>query len=316
MAVVSFFVEFSAILWSIAEGADDMNRAGTSAESVERLSEKQQAALLTLLTDEDPVIYASVREKILSLGPEAIDWLRPHTLSRDPALRRRAQEIVLRLEQKTADDSFLAFCLRHGEDFDIEQGAWLLAQTQYPGINVAGYQALLDSYANDLRERLGQESEPTEMLGQISHYLYTDLGFAGNEQNYYDPDNSYLNRVLDRRTGNPISLCLVYLVLARRLKLPIAGIGLPGHFICRYQSPAGDIYIDAFNEGKLLTKADCVQYLLQASYSVRDDYLAPATPRRLLLRICGNLHQIYSHLEQAEAATRFQRYLVALGKGV
>ena len=89
---------------------------------------------------------------------------------------------------------------------------------------------------------------------------------------------------------------------------------MPGHFICRYQSTAAEIYIDAFNRGKLLAKADCVQYLLQGNYSVRDEYLAPISPRRMLLRICGNLHQIQLHLEDAPEATRFQRYMVALAK--
>jgi regulator of sirC expression with transglutaminase-like and TPR domain len=94
----------------------------------------------------------------------------------------------------------------------------------------------------------------------------------------------------------------------------MTGIGLPGHFVCRYQSAAVEIYLDVFNRGKLLTKADCVNYLVQANFSVRDDYLAPITSRRLLLRICANLHQIYLQLELAEEATRLQRYLVALAR--
>ncbi|HEV2391389.1 MAG TPA: transglutaminase-like domain-containing protein [Verrucomicrobiae bacterium] len=291
-----------------------MKQADAIAAGTEALSESQKGALLTLLADDDPLIFKNIRQKILSFGPPVAEWLRPHTLSRDPALRRRAQEIVLRFDRQGADNRFLAFCLKHGEELDIEQGGWLLAQTQYPDINVEGYQALLDSYVRDLRQRLDGNTEPTEVLGCLNQYLFNELSFAGDEENYYDPDNSYLNRVLDRRAGNPINLCLVYLLLARRLQLPIVGIGLPGHFICRYQSTAGEIYIDPFDGGKLMTKADCVQYLLQGNYSVRDDYLAPVTSRRMLLRICGNLHQIYLHLAQAETATRFQRYLVALAR--
>ena len=98
------------------------------------------------------------------------------------------------------------------------------------------------------------------------------------------------------------------------MRLPVAGIGLPGHFICRYQSSSAEIYVDPFNHGRLLTKADCVQYLQQGNFGVRDNYLAPVSPRRMLLRICGNLHQIYLHLEMAEEATRLQRYLVALAR--
>lgn len=290
-----------------------MSRVGTIT-SPEELSESQKAALLTLLADEDPAVYRKIRQKIISFGPTAADWLRPHSLSRDPALRRRAQEIVLSFDRQAADDTFLGFCLKHGEAFDLEEGAWKLAQTQYPDINVSGYQALLDSFAADIRESLVEVSEPEAVLKGLNHYLFDELGFTGNEEQYHDPDNSYLNRVLDRRTGNPINLCLVYLLLARRLTLPITGIGLPGHFVCRYQSSSAEIYVDAFNRGKLMTKGDCVQYLLQGNYSIREDYLAPVSPRRILLRICGNLHQIYLQLEQSETATRLQRYLVALAR--
>ena len=209
---------------------------------------------------------------------------------------------------------FLAFCLKHGEEFDLEQGAWLFAQTQYPDISIEGYRAVLDSHADQLRERVDFGGEARQILDRINDYLFRELGFSGNDANYYDPENSYLNRVLDRRTGNPINLSLVYLLLARRLQLPVAGIGLPGHFICRYQNTATEVYIDVFNRGKLLTKADCVQYLLQGNYSVRDDYLGPVTPRRMLLRICGNLHQIYLHHGLEDQVTRLQRYLVALAK--
>jgi regulator of sirC expression with transglutaminase-like and TPR domain len=290
-----------------------MNLANAT-PTAKALSQSERFALVSLLADEDPVVYRTVREKILSFGPPAVEWLRPHTRSDDPALRRRARQIVLHFERQAADDHFLGFCLRHGEEFDLEQGAWLFAQTYYPQINVEAYQAVLDEYAAELRNRLASTTEPKRVLNLINHHLFEELSFTGNEENYYDPENSYLNRVLDRRTGNPINLCLVYILLARRLRLPLTGIGLPGHFICRYQSSAGEVYLDPFNHGKFLTKADCVQYLVNANFSLRDDYLAPVTPRRLLLRICSNLHQIYQRLEQAVEAMRLQRYLVALAR--
>jgi regulator of sirC expression with transglutaminase-like and TPR domain len=106
----------------------------------------------------------------------------------------------------------------------------------------------------------------------------------------------------------------VYLCVSRRLQLPVVGIGMPGHFICRYQSPTDEIYIDAFHRGRLLTKADCVNYLVQSSYGFQEGLLSPATPRRVLLRMCANLHQIYLHLKLAEETCRVQRYVVALAK--
>ncbi len=269
---------------------------------------------MKLLADEDRAVYQAVRKKILSFGPSASEWLRPHVLSSDPVLRRHVHEIIRHFDRQAADDSFLAFCLCHGDEFNVEEAAWLLARTQYPDINVEAYQALLDNYANDLRVRIESDASAEANLTSINTYLFKELGFTGNEENYYDPDNSYLNRVLDRRTGNPINLCLVYMLLARRLRLPIIGIGLPGHFICRFQSASDEVYIDVFNHGRLLTKADCVHHI-QANAGVGvmfEECLAPVTARRMLTRICANLHQIYIRFDFKEEAVRFQRYLVTL----
>lgn len=276
--------------------------------------ERRHVALLNLLADENGEVYQAVRGQILAEGSTASEWLKPHTLSNDPLLRRRVQEILRHVERQAADNRFLSFCLNHGEEFDLELAAWLLAQTYFPEINVEAYQALLDGYANALRERTDRHGRANAVLGKISDYLFSELGFKGNEQNYYEPDNSYLNRVLDRRTGNPITLCLFYMLLARRLQLPIVGIGLPGHFICRHQSASGEIYVDVFNRGRLLTKADCVHYLVRGNYDLREEYLAPVSPRRIFLRICSNLHQIYLELGLKDDATRVQRYLVALAR--
>ncbi|MGN6642407.1 MAG: transglutaminase family protein, partial [Verrucomicrobiota bacterium] len=103
-------------------------------------------------------------------------------------------------------------------------------------------------------------------------------------------------------------------LVARRLGMPVIGIGMPGHFICRFQTSSDEIYIDPFNAGQLLSKADCIQYLHRGNYNLSDDFLAPATARRIFLRICSNLHQIYTEAEKADEVTRFQRYLIALAR--
>jgi len=278
------------------------------------LSENQKSALIRLLGDESPAVHQAVREKILSYGPSVISWLRPLTLSSEPALRRRSQEIIRHLSQAKADNRFLAFCLTEGDDLNLEQGVWLLAQTQYPEINIEAYQAVFDSYAAELLETVDLRGDADQILVAFNSYIFDTLRFKGNEDNYYDPENNYLNRVVDRRTGNPINLCLLYLMLARRLQLPITGIGLPGHFICRYQTASEEYYVDVFNNGKIWTRADCVQYLLYRNITVQDELLSPVNPRRILMRVCGNLHQIYQHLEMKEQVTRLHRYLIALAK--
>jgi regulator of sirC expression with transglutaminase-like and TPR domain len=284
------------------------------ATSLGKLDDKQRRALISLLADDDQNVYRTVRQKIISHGPASVPWLREHTLSNDPVLRRRAREIVSHFDRQAADTQLLAFCLNQGEDFDLEQSVLLLSRTQYPDINPEAYSALLDGFAGELRDRLDLNGDPGQILRTTNEYLFRELKFTGDEHNFYDPDNSYFNRVMDRRTGNPISLSLVYLFLARRLRLPMAGIGLPGHFLCRYQSSRAEIYVDAFRGGRLLTKGDCVKHVVQLRQRFDESCLAPVSSRRILLRICANLHQIYTQRKSADQVERLQRYLVALAK--
>jgi regulator of sirC expression with transglutaminase-like and TPR domain len=240
--------------------------------------------------------------------------MREHTLSNDPVLRRRANEIVQHFARQDADTQFLAFCLNQGEDSDLEQGVLLLARTQYPSINPEAYLALLDDFAAQLRERLDFSAPADQILRIINDYLFRELRFAGDEQNFYDPQNLYFNILLDRRVGNPITLSLLYLLLARRLRLPVVGVGLPGHFLCRYQSSRAEIYVDPFHGGRLLTKADCVKQVMQLRQRFDESCLAPVSARRILLRLCAQLHQIYTQQKSPVQVERLQRYLVALAK--
>ncbi len=283
-------------------------------ESSAELAENQKRALISLLADENVTVYQAVKDKLLSLGPIAADWVKRYSLSDDPLLRRRAREIIEYFGRQRADRDFLSFCLSQGEHFDLEQASLLLAQTQYPETNPEGYSAVLDNFAGDVRERVDLSGAPEAILKAINDYLFTEQGFEGNEQGYYDPQNTYLNRVIDRRKGNPISLCLVYLLIARRLQLPLVGIGLPGHFLCRLQTPRDELYVDAFNHGKLLSKSDCIRYVLQIRHRLDEGYLSPLTPRRMLLRTCANLHQIYTQTRQPAEMQRLQHYVVALAQ--
>jgi regulator of sirC expression with transglutaminase-like and TPR domain len=163
-----------------------------------------------------------------------------------------------------------------------------------------------------LHTRVDLTAEPRELLAQINAWVFGELGFRGDRENYFAPRNNYLNEILDRRLGNPIGLSLVYLLLTQRLQLPIVGIGFPGHFLCRYQTATESVYIDVFDHGRLLSKADCIQHLLHSAFGLHDQFLSPASPRRMVLRLCGNLHQSYLHLQQQENALRVHGYLLAL----
>ena len=278
------------------------------------LPENQRAALISLLADDDPAVYQLIRTKLLSFGPAACEWLRPQTLSSDPRMRRRALEILNHQARHASDERFLEFCRRHGEDLDLEEAVTLLSATRFPEINREAYAALFDSWAESLRDRLEAVATVNEKLSIINRFLFEELGFSGNDHYGYEPDSCYMSRIVDKRSGNPIGLCALYLFIARRLRLPVAGIGLPGHFICRYQSSTAEVYIDCFRKGIFLSKADCIKYLLHANYGLAEGQLTPVSPKRILLRMCNNLVTTYGHLEETEEAARLHRYVTALSR--
>jgi regulator of sirC expression with transglutaminase-like and TPR domain len=290
-------------------------QAITSIQSIDTLSDGQRSALVRLLADDDPEVFRQIHETILAQGPAARVWLEAHRLSEDARTRRRVRSLIEKLDADAADNAFLGFCLTRGVQLDVEEGLWLLARTRYPDIHLEAYRALLDGYAEEARSRVGDLTSTHRVLGTLNRFLFIQLGFRGNNQEYYDPDNSYLNRVMDRRTGNPISLSALYLAVCRRLQLPVAGVGLPGHFLCRYQDATHEIYVDPFNGGRFLTRTDCVHQLVRANCSLREDYLGPISPWRMLLRAVNNLHQIYQQRGETEHSLRMKRYLLALTKG-
>ncbi|MBL6766464.1 MAG: transglutaminase family protein [Verrucomicrobiae bacterium] len=287
-----------------------------SAEKTSELAftESQKQALLTLLADDDPKVYESIRDTIIDQGPAAGEWMRQHRLEDDRRLRRRVTEIVSHFDRLATETEFLKFCLNKSDKINVERGAWLLCRTRYPEISVSGYEAILDSYVADLMGRIDFGASPGRILGTINFYLYQYLGFGGDMEDYYDPQNSYLCRVIDRLRGNPISLSAVYLFICRRLHLPVVGIGMPGHFICRFQTPREQIYIDPFQRGKLMTKGDCIKMLIQSGHEYHDGFITPVTPRRMLLRMCSNLQHAYSIREKQSEANRMQHYIVALSR--
>jgi len=182
------------------------------------------------------------------------------------------------------------------EQINLERAALYIAQEEYLDLDVDEYLNALDMMADDVREQLPIESYPLKILKTINHYLYGNLGFAGNTENYYDPRNSFLNDVIDRRTGIPITLSLVYLAIAQRLDFPMVGIGMPGHFLIRPIQEDMDIFVDAFSQGEILFPQDCQDRLNQMSgqsVEMQPQFLAAVTPRQFLARMLTNLKATY-----------------------
>jgi regulator of sirC expression with transglutaminase-like and TPR domain len=277
-------------------------------------SEGQFTALLKLLGDDDPQIYETIRAKLLSVGESVYDRLENHRLHPDPAVRRRVLELLNQRDRAVFDGEFLSFVLNHGERFDLEDAVWKFVKTTYPRLNIPAYQAQLDEWADRIRERLRRPAIAEVCLTAMNMVLFDELNLRGNTQDYYNVANSYLNQVMDRRLGIPITLSLVYLFVARRLALPMVGIGMPNHFLCRYQNPREELYVDAFNRGEFLTRVDCKRKIANYPIEYDESYLAPMANRRILQRLIANLLLVHKERNDRAEVERLQRYLVALSR--
>jgi regulator of sirC expression with transglutaminase-like and TPR domain len=179
---------------------------------------------------------------------------------------------------------------------NLERAALYLAQEEYPDLDVEAYLNGLDTMAAEVTERLPQELYPLRMVQTINRYLYDDLGFCGNTREYYDPRNSFLNQVIDRRTGIPITLSLVYLAIAKRLEFPMVGVGMPGHFLIRPVADEMEVFVDPFHRGEVMFPQDCQQRLSQLfgeTVQIQPQFLETVTPPQFLARMLTNLKAIY-----------------------
>ncbi len=191
------------------------------------------------------------------------------------------------------------------EEIDLAKAALAFARTKYPDLDIEEYLNALDTMAEEVRERLIEERYPLKVIKTINNYLFNDLGFEGNTRDYYDPRNSFLNDVIDRRTGIPITLSIIYLEIAKRIDFPMVGIGMPGHFIIRPEFENAGIFVDAFNQGEILFEQDCqerLQQVYQQPVKLEPRFLAPISNREILVRMLTNLKMIYLHQREFDKA--------------
>lgn len=214
-----------------------------------------------------------------------------------------------------ARQRFLALVRQPQGAFRLAEGALLIAQEEYPELDYSAYLQRLDAMAAHVSSRLGFELEPQRIVETINTYLFTEQQFQGNREEYYDPRNSFLNDVLERKTGIPITLSVLYLDIGRQVGLPLVGVGMPGHFIVQYSAQPQPFWIDPFHQGEVLSRQDCVQ-LLEKLYRQalpwRDDYLRVVNDHEILARMLNNLKAIYVHRGDYQRALKVVERLFVL----
>ncbi len=186
---------------------------------------------------------------------------------------------------------------REDEAIPLAAAALAIARMEYSELDADPYLARLDQMAQRVRTRLRQNPTARESIVLLNQVLFQEEGLRGNREDFYDPRNSFLNDVLDRKLGIPITLSVVYLEVARRVGFPVAGVGMPGHFLLKhYDAVAGELFIDAFDRGRILGPDDYQRRLDEVyggQVDMRAEYLQPVTHHEILGRMLNNLRQIY-----------------------
>ncbi|EFH90176.1 SirB1 family protein [Ktedonobacter racemifer] len=224
--------------------------------------------------------------------------------------------------------AFASLLAQEDAAIDLVEAALLIAKLVYPEVDIACYQSQLDALARRVRGILGlsptlplnamptsPERKPHEFLQALNQVIFAEEGFCGNSGDYNNPDNSYLNKVLDNRAGIPLTLSLVYIEVARRAGLSIEGIGLPYHFISRCQYGEETYYIDAFHQGRLLSEQECIELVRRIAHrplKLHHHWFEPVLRKQMLGRMLNNLKRIYLERDAYEPALAIYELMVLL----
>jgi len=216
------------------------------------------------------------------------------------------------------ENPWLALTSAKDQDIPLFSTALLIAQDEYPLLDRADYEHRLHDYTHRLDALLRTSTSTSAQLRCLNQFVFDELGFSGDEQDYYDPRNSYLNEVLDRRLGNPISLAVVQIELAQRLGVPLEGVSFPGHFLVRLPLDEGIVVLDPFQKGRSLDAAELRRRARTHldTHDIDDARLArmlePASHRAILTRMLRNLKGVYVEREQWDKALRCSDRLLTL----
>lgn len=268
------------------------------------------SALITLLADDDPAVGEAVSGHLRDIGVAALPSLREAAAHDDPTLRERAQVLVNELLYEQVLEDLRDFT-REGCP-NLEEGLYLVSRLHTPDLDPETCTAALTRMTEDLMIRLDPGDGADVLLSALSRYLHDQMGFCGNTDDYYNENNSYLHTLLASRKGIPISLSCLYLILARRLGLPLSGIGMPGHFLVKYDDGRSVRVVDPFRRGRVLGREECSQLLRPLGITFDDRYLETVNTRSILERCVRNLVTIYAETSRQRELDLHERALEIL----
>ncbi|SOD17893.1 transglutaminase-like domain-containing protein [Pedobacter xixiisoli] len=263
-------------------------------------------ALVKLLDDPDNEVFLHVQEKLLEYGNDAILHLESAwEKSLDTMMHERIENIVHTI-QFTNVKQDLNLWYQSGA-FDLLQGALIINRYQFPDLDEQVIINQIEEIKREIWVGLQYEMSSIEKIKLINHVFYGQYGFVGNTKNHHDPQNSYLNQVLESKKGNQISLAIIYSTIAQKLDIPVYGVNLPQHFILGYIDESNPdrehavlFYINAFNKGAIFGKHDVDQFLRQLNLEPQPGFYAPCSNAEIVRRIIRNLISAYENLGASE----------------
>jgi regulator of sirC expression with transglutaminase-like and TPR domain len=278
--------------------------------------DRELRALISLLSDDDQKIVSMVWENLVRLGAPSLPYLDEVAEHRDPRLRLRARHVAEHIRTEQLERQFVAMAAQDEEAFDLEEALCVVARIEHPSLDSGEVKRQLDALAEELRPQIPRVAPPRERVELLNQFLFREKGFQGNTRDYYDPDNSFINKVLERRTGIPITLAAVMILVGRRLDLPLHGLGLPRHFVVKYEDAATEFFVDPFNGGRIFNRKECMQILSSDGYYLRESYAAEyfstCSPRDIIIRMLRNLVLIYTKIKDKTRQKRLSRYVEIL----
>jgi regulator of sirC expression with transglutaminase-like and TPR domain len=292
------------------------------------MDKKELNALLSLLDDPDKDVFLQVREKFLSLGAEAIPVLEgAWEQSFDTSLQIRIENIIHNIQFNSTAHALKEWAATPEQN--LLAGALLIAKYQYPDLNEQKIKKQIQQIRQDVWLELNDKLTALEQVKIINHILFEVHNFSGNTQNYHAPQNSYINNVLESKKGNPLSLSLIYLIVAQDLKIPIYGVNLPEHFVLCYKDihqlmlvktkrdeemiEQGILfYINPFSRGAVFGKKQLEIYLKKMDLEAQPEHYKPCTNLEMIKRLLRNLVFSYKKLGYAEKQDELQKLLDAL----
>ena len=272
-----------------------------------KLAEDRQEALRGLLDDASPAVRQALKAHFLQLGAVAMEFLQQTSRSSNRPLARHAAWFLEELKFADPVAEFRGFI--RSLNYELETCALLLSRTVMHGLDVGACCTELDKIAARCAELISEPASAREKCRVINRVLFHEWGFHGNVEHYTDPLNSFLDQVLERRTGIPLSLSIVYLLVAQRLSLALEPVGLPGHFIVGSFEDSPPFFIDPFDKGVFLDPDEIFTLLRANHISPKETDLAPTPVREVLCRNCRNLANHYTTAGDTDHARLFASFV-------